>query len=291
MPAKEDMQYDEQSQTETPVSPFGNEEPPSAGLKPPPAEADYAASGDVVRDPAVRLEDVRVGFQTRTGSVGALDGLSLTIGDGERVALVGPSGCGKSTLLSLVAGLLRPGGGVVDVRREVALMPQRDLLVPWRSALRNAALALEAQGTPRAEAAERARPLFERFGLAGFEQARTWELSGGMRQRVAFLRTILTGRPLLALDEPFGALDAITRGEMHEWLEQALAAEPRTMLLVTHDVEEALTLAGRVVLMTRRPGRVAGEIAVDRPAGLSRAQWTTSREFSILKSQALAALR
>ena len=184
---------------------------------------------------------------------------------GERVAVVGPSGCGKSSLLALTAGLVAPTSGTVTVDEEVALMPQRDLLVPWRSALRNAALALEAQGVSKAEAARRAAPLFERFGLESFENSRTWELSGGMRQRVAFLRTVLTGRPLLALDEPFGALDSITRAQMQEWLLDALADEPRTLLLVTHDVEEALTLADRMVIVTPRPGRVAAEIAVNRP--------------------------
>ncbi|MFY9264636.1 MAG: ABC transporter ATP-binding protein [Solirubrobacterales bacterium] len=235
---------------------------------------------------AVSLEYRRRGGE----SVCALDGFDLTVAAGERVALVGPSGCGKSTLLALVAGLLDPTAGELVVGDDVALMPQRDLLVPWRSALRNAALALEAQGVSRGEAIARAEPLFERFGLASFEGARSWELSGGMRQRVAFLRTILTGRPVLALDEPFGALDAITRGEMHEWLAEALAAEPRTVLLVTHDVEEALTLADRVVVITPRPGRVAAEIAVGRPAGATRESWITSPEFSALKSQALAAL-
>jgi ABC-type nitrate/sulfonate/bicarbonate transport system ATPase subunit len=244
----------------------------------------------VTRSEVARFRDVGLTFSARKQQTEALRGFDLTLTEGERMAVVGPSGCGKSSLLALTAGLLRPTTGEVSVDQAVALMPQRDLLVPWRSALRNAALALEAQGVSRVVAAERARPLFERFGLAGFEQAHTWELSGGMRQRVAFLRTILTGRPLLALDEPFGALDAITRGEMHEWLEQALAAEPRTLLLVTHDIEEALTLAGRVVLVSPRPGRVAGELIVDRPEGMPRRDWTTSPEFSRLKADALAVL-
>jgi ABC-type nitrate/sulfonate/bicarbonate transport system ATPase subunit len=280
------MPFQAQPQTQTPTKPPLTKPPAGAPLDRRPA----GPQDGVSREVAVLLSDVGVSFASRGSAVTALEHFDLRIADGERVALVGPSGCGKSTLLSLVAGLLPPDAGTADVRREVALMPQHDLLVPWRSALRNAALALEAQGVPRGEATERARPLFERFGLAGFEQARTWELSGGMRQRVAFLRTILTGRPLLALDEPFGALDAITRGEMHEWLEQALAAEPRTLLLVTHDIEEALTLAGRVVLITPRPGRVAGELIVDRPEGMPRPVWTTSPEFSRLKARALAVL-
>ncbi|MFY9487983.1 MAG: ABC transporter ATP-binding protein [Solirubrobacterales bacterium] len=239
----------------------------------------------------VRVNSVSLDYRGRGGeTTAALDHFDLTIAEGERVALLGPSGCGKSTLLSLIAGLLTPASGSISVDGAVALMPQSDLLVPWRSALRNAALALEAQGVPRAEAIARAEPLFARFGLAGFENARAWELSGGMRQRVAFLRTVLTGRPILALDEPFGALDAITRGEMHEWLGDALAAEPRTVLLVTHDVEEALTLADRVVVMSPRPGRVAAEIAVDRPADTSRQDWITSVAFSALKSEALAVI-
>jgi NitT/TauT family transport system ATP-binding protein len=220
----------------------------------------------------------------------ALSDFSLSLRDGERVAVVGPSGCGKSSLLALAAGLLSPTSGRVEIAEAVALMPQRDLLVPWRSALRNAAMALEAQGVPKRQAAARAEPLFERFGLASFERARTWELSGGMRQRVAFLRTMLTGRRLLALDEPFGALDSITRAEMQEWLLAALDEDARTLLLVTHDVEEALALATRVVIVTPRPGRVAAELNVNKPSAVSRREWVTSPEFSELKAKALAAL-
>jgi NitT/TauT family transport system ATP-binding protein len=239
---------------------------------------------------AARFDAVGLTYESRGKSTEALNGFSLDVRSGERVAVVGPSGCGKSSLLALTAGLVEPTGGTVTVHEEVALMPQRDLLVPWRSALRNAALALEAQGVGKAEAARRAAPLFERFGLESFENSRTWELSGGMRQRVAFLRTVLTGRPLLALDEPFGALDSITRAQMQEWLIDALATEPRTLLLVTHDVEEALTLADRMVIVTPRPGRVAAEIVVNRPRDTSRTDWVTSLEFAGLKAEALEAL-
>jgi NitT/TauT family transport system ATP-binding protein len=220
----------------------------------------------------------------------ALSDFTLSVGVGECVAIVGPSGCGKSTLLGLAAGLIEPTGGRVEAGQQVALMPQRDLLVPWRSALGNAALALEAQGVSRRRARAMAGPLFERFGLESFENARTWELSGGMRQRVAFLRTILTGRPLLALDEPFGALDSITRAQMQEWLHDALGKEPRTLLLVTHDIDEALTLADRMVVMTGRPGSVAAEFRVNRPPEVDRRQWVTSREFADAKARALEAL-
>ncbi|MGB1584257.1 MAG: ABC transporter ATP-binding protein [Solirubrobacterales bacterium] len=239
---------------------------------------------------AAKFADLSLTYKSRGTQVEALSGFDLTVGSGERVAVVGPSGCGKSSLLAIAAGLIEPTSGTAEIEEAVALMPQRDLLVPWRSALRNAALALEAQDTPRTEAIAAAEPLFERFGLAGFESSRTWELSGGMRQRVAFLRTMLAGRPLLALDEPFGALDSITRGQMQEWLLDTLAAEPRTLLLVTHDIDEALTLCSRVVIVTPRPGRVAAEISVERPAGSTRSEWITSPEFAAAKASALEAL-
>ncbi|MGH2803670.1 MAG: ABC transporter ATP-binding protein [Thermoleophilaceae bacterium] len=232
----------------------------------------------------------------RYGAVTALEGIDLELGRERVTAVVGPSGCGKSTLLELVAGLQEPDAGSVGVlgatgaharRESCAYMPQRDLLLPWRDALGNAALALECQGVRRAEARRRAAPLFERFGLAEFERVRPAGLSGGMRQRVAFLRTLLAGRPVLLLDEPFGALDSITRASMQEWLADALAAEPRTVLLVTHDVEEALVLADRVAVLSPRPGRVLAELEVDLP----RPRSTTDPAFVARKRETLEALR
>jgi ABC-type nitrate/sulfonate/bicarbonate transport system ATPase subunit len=228
--------------------------------------------------------------------VTALAGVELDLGADEVLAVVGPSGCGKSTLLELVAGLQDPDEGVMTVlgataaaerRAACAYMPQRDLLLPWRDALDNAALALECQGVRRAEARRRAAPLFERFGLAEFEHVLPAELSGGMRQRVAFLRTLLPGRPLLLLDEPFGALDSITRAAMQEWLAEALAQEPRTVLLVTHDVEEAIFLADRVAVLSPRPGRVVAQLDVRLP----RPRSTTDPAFVELKRETLEALR
>jgi ABC-type nitrate/sulfonate/bicarbonate transport system ATPase subunit len=205
----------------------------------------------------VHLEGVRRAF----GEVRALDAIDLDVAPREVVALVGPSGCGKTTLLELVCGLQRPDAGTVRSDPAV-LMPQRDGLLPWLNAIDNAALAPRLAGASRAQARARAHPLFAAFGLEGFERARPHELSGGMRQRVAFLRTLLSGKPVLCLDEPFGALDALTRREMQEWLARALAREPRTVLLVTHDVEEAATLADRVLVVSSRPGRVVAELAV-----------------------------
>ena len=221
----------------------------------------------------------------RYGAVTALDDVDLTVGRGEVVAVVGPSGCGKSTLLELIAGLQQPDEGSVTAA-EASYMPQRDLLLPWRDALANAALALECEGVPRSEARRRAEPLFERFGLADFERARPAELSGGMRQRVAFLRTLLPGRPVLLLDEPFGSLDSITRASMQRWLADALVGEPRTVVLVTHDVDEALFLADRVVVLSPRPGHVVADIDVD----MDRRRDVTSAEFVALKRRALEAL-
>src|SRR5437764_8059368 len=231
---------------------------------------------------AVRLRDVTKRF----GRIEALAGVSVYADDGEVVAVVGPSGCGKSTLLEIVCGLQRPDGGTCASAPAV-LMPQRDALLPWLSAIDNAALARRVAGDSRETARAKARPLFEHFGLQGFEQARIDELSGGMRQRIAFLRTLLSGKPVLCLDEPFGALDAITRSEMQAWLANALADEPRTVLLVTHDVEEACVLADRVCVMSSRPGRIVAEL----PVALKRPRRATDPALVALRERALEALR
>jgi ABC-type nitrate/sulfonate/bicarbonate transport system ATPase subunit len=213
--------------------------------------------------------DVQIsGVTRRFGDLVALRDVSLQAAPGEVVAVVGPSGSGKSTLLELVCGLQAPDEGTVRAGRAV-LMPQRDLLLPWLDARDNAALPLRIAGVKRDAARARAHTLLTELGLEGFESARTWELSGGMRQRVAVARTLLAGAPILCLDEPFGALDAITRAEAQAWLAGVLAATPRTVLLVTHDVEEAAVLADRVVVLSARPGRVVADISVDlpRPAG------------------------
>jgi NitT/TauT family transport system ATP-binding protein len=254
-----------------------------------------------------RPEDPESGLDTRTGAAGvrlravrfsypsrarrghplaALDDVGFDARVNEIVALVGPSGCGKSTILELVCGLRTPSSGSVESAPAV-LMPQRDLLLPWLGALDNAALALRIHGAGRDEARERAQPLFERFGLAGFEHARPDELSGGMRQRVAFLRTLLSGKPVLCLDEPFASLDALTRAEMRDWLAGALAREPRTTLLVTHDVEEAAMLADRIVVLTPRPARVAAVLEVPLP----RPRHVADPGLVALREQSMEALR
>ena len=226
-----------------------------------------------------------------------LVGLDLQVPAAGRVGIVGRSGAGKSTLLSLVAGLEEPDAGCISVAgasapddrlARCALMPQRDCLLPWRSALDNAVLALENAGLSRREARRRAAPLFERLGLAGSEQLLPAKLSGGMRQRVAFLRTLLADKPVLLLDEPFGALDAITRTELQEWLVVALADQPRTVLLVTHDVEEALFLCDRVLVLAG--GRIAAQLEVDVQRDGPRRAVVTSPTFVELREQALKAI-
>jgi ABC-type nitrate/sulfonate/bicarbonate transport system ATPase subunit len=235
---------------------------------------------------AIRIDAVARVFTSRRGpDVRALDGASLEIATGEIVAVVGPSGCGKTTLLELICGLQIPDAGTVDAA-PAALMPQGDLLLPWLSALDNAALALRVHGLSKSEARAQAQPWLERFGLTGFEHARPAALSGGMRQRVSFLRSLLAGKPVLALDEPFASLDAITRAEMQGWLAHLLATERRTVVLVTHDVEEAALLADRILVMSPRPGRIVADIAVPLP----RPRHRTDPEIVALRARALHAL-
>jgi ABC-type nitrate/sulfonate/bicarbonate transport system ATPase subunit len=239
------------------------------------------------------------GLEHSFGELAVIERLDLRVRPGEVLGVVGPSGCGKSTLLELVGGLREPVTGRIAVHgdaaeaarlRSCAYMPQRDLLLPWLPAIDNAALALRNRGASRSAARRDAHPLFERFGLAGFERTRPAQLSGGMRQRIAFLRTLLAGKPVLLLDEPFASLDAITRAEMQEWLAEALAAESRTVILVSHDVEEALYLSDRVVVLGPRPARAVGELAAPAPRARPRTEAVTDPEFTAARERALEAL-
>ncbi len=224
-------------------------------------------------EPTLELVGVSKRYSANDGGVLAVDGVDLVAADGEFVSLIGPSGCGKSTLFNIVAGLDDTTGGRVMINGEAlddrlgvcGYMPQHDALLDWRRVIDNVALSLELEGVGRREARRRALPLLERFGLGQFARAWPWQLSGGMRQRVAFLRTVIADRKLLLLDEPFGALDGITRVDLQQWLSGVWSEVGSTVLLVTHDIGEAVTLSDRIYVMSPRPGRITAVIDVDLP--------------------------
>ncbi len=199
-----------------------------------------------------------------------LDGVSMHVDQGEFVSILGPSGAGKSTLFRLLTGALTPDRGSIRIdgcgsdmaARPFAFMPQRDALLPWRRILDNVTLGLEMQGFSRVEAREKARPLLADFGLEGFARHYPAQLSGGTRQRAALLRTVIQARPIQLLDEPFGALDALTRMQMQGWLEERWLKARWTTVLITHDVREAAALSDRIYVLSRRPARVIAEFAV-----------------------------
>lgn len=249
---------------------------------------------------ALRLE----GFGVRIGDLEILKDVNLTIAEGEFVALLGPSGVGKSTLLHAVVGLLAHSTGQLqlfgeDVPKQrrlgrVGLMAQRDLLLPWLTVEQNVALGITLQGVGRRDALIRVRPLLSEFGLAGFETSYPAELSGGMRQRAALLRTLLGGQPFVALDEPFGALDSITRTRLWLWLQERLTHFRRTVLLVTHDVDEALFLADRVLVLGGRPAGIETTVtvALERPRRLHQiaSQEIAAKKLHVLETLGLADL-
>jgi ABC-type nitrate/sulfonate/bicarbonate transport system ATPase subunit len=221
----------------------------------------------------IRVAGVHHSFPTGQGRISVLDGVDLTVADGEFVSIIGPSGCGKSTLFNILAGLEVPDSGSVLFHgadatgrtEHFAYMPQKDLLLPWRRVIDNASLGLEVQGLSRKQARAKAGELFATFGLAGFERSWPSELSGGMRQRVALLRTVVQRRSVLLLDEPFGALDSLTRTEMQMWLTSVWERYHWTVILITHDIREAVFLSDRVYALTARPSRVGSEHVVDLP--------------------------
>ena len=217
----------------------------------------------------------------RFGSHTVLSDLNFNVEKHEHIALVGPSGCGKSTLLSIICGLGEQTEGEMRVYGETepeqrlahcAWMPQHDLLFPWLTVAQNAALALTNQHVNKRTALTRVRPYLKRFGIEDYANQPPYAMSGGMRQRASFVRTMITGKDVLLLDEPFGSLDSITRNDLQEWLHQTLHTMQSTSILVTHDVEEALILSDRVVVMSRNPGRILREV----PGYFSRQQERSS---------------
>jgi NitT/TauT family transport system ATP-binding protein len=246
------------------------------------------APGGLPDGAAVDLDDVAVRFRTKKKDVTALRQVSLSVAMGEFVAIVGPSGCGKSTLLKLVAGLLRPSSGAVRLRGEAVTGPRRDIgyvfqraaLLEWRSARRNILLQAELRRMPGAEARKRTDELIDMTGLRGFEDAYPHELSGGMQQRVALCRALLHRPPVLLMDEPFGALDALTREQMNVELNRIWRETGTTVLLVTHSIAEAVYLADRVVVMSARPGTVMEIMKIGLSADRDYAETMSKEEFS-----------
>ncbi len=238
------------------------------------------------------------GVHLTLGGVPVLAGIDVRVAPGEMVALVGPSGSGKSTLLHVLAGLREPDAGAVLIDDRpaaglpgaVTLMPQHDALLPWRTVLENVALARTLAGDPADEARRRSRHTLARFGLGGFEEHYPHALSGGMRQRVALARTLLAGARAWLLDEPFGALDALTRADLQGVLAAAWAQDRPTTLLVTHDLDEALLLADRVLVCGPRPARIVAEVVVDRPRPRS-AEDRADPEVAALRADLLDSLR
>ncbi|MDP9839311.1 ABC-type nitrate/sulfonate/bicarbonate transport system ATPase subunit [Neorhizobium huautlense] len=234
-----------------------------------------------------RLKLDQVGY--RYGDLSVLENISMTVRPGEFVSILGPSGSGKSTLFRLLTGAITTDIGTTEfdgkllakAGRSFAFMPQRDALMPWRKILDNTTLGLEVQGIGRKQARERVSPLFAEFGLAGFEQSYPAELSGGMRQRAALLRTVVQDKPMLLLDEPFGALDALTRAGMQRWLEAMWEKHRWTAMLVTHDVREAVHLSDRIYVLSPRPARVIREIEIDLPRPRGRDAATQARAAAI----------
>ena len=247
--------------------------------------------------PKLVVDHVGMAFKTPAGLFQALAPVTLSIPQGRFVSLIGPSGCGKSTIFNIIAGLLEPTSGRVLIEGvdatgtigRVGYMLQKDLLLPWRTVLDNVILGMEIQGVPLREARGRALPLLQRYGLAGFEHLYPNSLSGGMRQRAALLRTLLFDTDVILLDEPFGALDAQTKLHMQEWLMQLWSDFSKTVLFVTHDVEEAIYLSDEVHVMGTRPGRIIETIPVTLPRPRLRTS-ALSPDFLVIKERCLELL-
>jgi NitT/TauT family transport system ATP-binding protein len=245
----------------------------------------------------IRLSAVEKSYGSDTARVLALQGIDLSVRRSEFLSVIGQSGCGKSTLLMIIAGLIRPSAGMVAVDGKRVDQPltnigiafQQDLLFDWRTILGNVMLQADVRGLPRAAARAKALVLLERVGLKGFEERRPWELSGGMRQRAAICRALLHDAHVLLLDEPFGALDALTRDQMNLDLQGIWAAERPTTILVTHSISEAVFLSDRVIVMSPRPGRVVAEVTVNlsRPRTIAMRD---SAEFVVYQQLLRAAI-
>jgi ABC-type nitrate/sulfonate/bicarbonate transport system ATPase subunit len=252
----------------------------------------------VVEHHKIQIDSLSKRFKVRNGTLEVLRDISLEARPGEFLSVIGPSGCGKSTIFNILAGLEPPTSGEIRIDGRLATgeietfayMPQKDLLLPWRRIIDNTTLGLEVAGMKRKVAKAKAGPLFETFGLKGFEESYPFQLSGGMRQRAALLRTVVQDREVLLLDEPFGALDSLTRTEMQQWLSMVWEKYHWTVILVTHDIREAVFLSDRVAVLSARPTvvRAVHEVDIPRPRGL---EVVTDPAFVELEAKLLATLQ
>ncbi|HET7910657.1 MAG TPA: ABC transporter ATP-binding protein [Pseudolabrys sp.] len=230
------------------------------------------------RRPVIELQGVSKTYRTADGEVPSLRPIDFTIGEGEFVVVVGPSGCGKTTLLKMIAGLLPPSQGEIRVEGTPIVKPhggvgivfQTAMLLPWRNVFRNVMMPVEVKGLPREEYAARAQALLKMVGLQGFENKFPWQLSGGMQQRASICRALVHDPKIVLMDEPFGALDAMTRERMNVELQRIQRETKKTVLLITHSIPEAVFLADRVMVMSARPGNIAAvyEVSLRRPRSL-----------------------
>jgi ABC-type nitrate/sulfonate/bicarbonate transport system ATPase subunit len=248
--------------------------------------------------PIISIQHIKKAFSVKNHRFEVIKNINVTINQGEFVSFVGPSGCGKTTLLNIIAGLESPDSGSViistkpstEMLGKVGYMHQKDGLLPWRNVLDNAILGLEINGFKRPEAHALVRPLLKQFGLEGFEEAMPWEISGGMRQRVALLRTVSYKPEVVLLDEPFGALDALTREDLQFWLLQISQELNQTVIMITHDIEEALILSDQVFVLSHRPSFIIKNITVPFKKNKNERN-TTNIEFANLKAELSHAIR
>ena len=249
-------------------------------------------------DPVLVADEISMAYPGQQGSLEVLERVSFQVGAGEFLGIVGPSGCGKSTLLRVLGGLVRPTSGKVYIREEQLTAPRRQIgfvfqkanLMPWRTVLRNVTLPLEIKGLKAEEAGQQARELLKLVGLEGFEDAHPHELSGGMEQRVAIARALIHDPAILLLDEPFGSLDALTRERMNLELLRIWRARRKTVVMVTHSIQEAIFLADRILVMSSRPGHIEATVSVPLPRP-RRLEMLYGDEFGALSRQVRRAIR